>query len=105
MAGCGADAARTNAPDGRAISALRQRQQAIRSHRDPGAVLLVADGCQGGAIESVVDFAAPVTARWLDPTNGSYTNIGAFSNSGTQNFSPSGKNAGGDPDWVLVLTA
>jgi hypothetical protein len=50
-------------------------------------------------------FAAPVTARWLDPTNGSYTNIGAFSNTGTHNFSPPGKNAGGDPDWVLVLTA
>ena len=50
-------------------------------------------------------FAASVIARWLDPTNGSYTNIGTFSNTGTHNFSASGKNAGGDPDWVLVLTA
>jgi len=50
-------------------------------------------------------FATSVTARWLDPTNGSYTNIGTFSNTGTHNFSPSGNNAGGDPDWVLVLTA
>lgn len=50
-------------------------------------------------------FAAAVTARWLDPTNGSYTNIGTFSNAGAHNFSPSGNNAGGDPDWVLVLTA
>jgi hypothetical protein len=50
-------------------------------------------------------FAAPATARWLDPTNGSYTDIRTFSNSGTHNFSPSGNNAGGDPDWVLVLTA
>jgi Protein of unknown function (DUF4038)/Putative collagen-binding domain of a collagenase len=49
--------------------------------------------------------AASVTARWLDPTNGSYTSIGRFSNSGTHHFSPSGNNAGGDPDWVLVLTA
>jgi hypothetical protein len=48
-------------------------------------------------------FAPPVTARWLDPTNGSYTNVGMFSNIGTYNFSPSGDNAGGDPDWVLVL--
>jgi hypothetical protein len=48
-------------------------------------------------------FAASVTARWLDPTNGSYTNIGTFLNSGTHNFSPPGNNAGGDPDWVLVL--
>ena len=50
-------------------------------------------------------FAASVTARWLDPTNGSYTNIGTFSNAGIHNFSPLGNNAGGDPDWVLVLTA
>jgi hypothetical protein len=50
-------------------------------------------------------FAASVTARWLDPTNGSYTNIGTSSNTGTANFSPSGNNAGGDADWVLVLTA
>ena len=28
-------------------------------------------------------FAASVTARWLDPTNGSYTDIDTFSNAGT----------------------
>ena len=49
-------------------------------------------------------FAASVTARWLDPANGSYTNIGTFSNTGTRDFSPPGDNAGGDADWVLVLT-
>jgi hypothetical protein len=49
-------------------------------------------------------FAASVTARWLDPTNGSYTDIGAFSNTGTHNFSPPGDNAGRDLDWVLVLS-
>jgi Protein of unknown function (DUF4038)/Putative collagen-binding domain of a collagenase len=50
-------------------------------------------------------FAALVTARWLDPTNGSYAKIGTFSNTGTRDFSPAGENAGGDPDWVLVLTS
>ena len=50
-------------------------------------------------------FARSVTARWLDPTNGSYTNIGTFSNTDIRNFSPPGDNAGGDPDWVLVLTS
>ena len=50
-------------------------------------------------------FAASVTARWLDPTNGSYTNIGTFLNTGTLDFSPPGNNPGGDPDWVLLLTA
>lgn len=47
-------------------------------------------------------------ARWFDPTNGAYTPISTFSNTGTMNFtvpgSP-GSNAAGDPDWVLVLTA
>ena len=50
-------------------------------------------------------FAASVTARWLDPTNGSYTNVGTYPNIGTHNLSPPCNNAGGDPDWVLVLTA
>jgi Protein of unknown function (DUF4038)/Putative collagen-binding domain of a collagenase len=48
-------------------------------------------------------FAASVTGRWLDPTNGSYTNMGTFSNTGIRNFSLPGDNAGGDPDWVLML--
>jgi hypothetical protein len=51
------------------------------------------------------NFRASVTARWLDPTNGSYANIGTFLNGGTHSFSPPGNNAGGDPDWVLVLAA
>ena len=48
-----------------------------------------------------------VTARWYDPTNGSYTTVAGspFSNTGTRQFVPSVNNAGGDGDWVLVLTA
>lgn len=43
------------------------------------------------------------TARWFDPTNASFTAIGSFANTGTQNFTPPGNNHDGDGDWVLVV--
>jgi hypothetical protein len=57
----------------------------------------------GALTVAMSTFAKSVAARWLDPTNGSYTDVGTFSNAGAHNFSPPGVNAGGDPDWVLVL--
>jgi Protein of unknown function (DUF4038)/Putative collagen-binding domain of a collagenase len=47
----------------------------------------------------------PVTARWYDPTAGTFTNISGspFANAGSHNFTTPGNNAGGDGDWVLVL--
>ena len=49
--------------------------------------------------------SGPVTARWYDPSNGSYTSIDGspLSNTGTQDFTPPGNNSDGDGDWVLVL--
>ncbi len=47
--------------------------------------------------------AGPVTARWFDPTNASFTDIGNFANSGTRKFNPPGHNHDGDEDWVLLL--
>jgi hypothetical protein len=51
--------------------------------------------------------SGPVTARWFDPSNGSYAAIGnsPFPNSGTMYFTPPGPNSAGDSDWVLVLEA
>jgi hypothetical protein len=46
-----------------------------------------------------------VTAKWVDPTTGGARTIGTFSNTGTRDFTPRGKNAQGDPDWVLLFTA
>ena len=43
-------------------------------------------------------------AYWFDPTNGTYTFVGSFANTGTHTFAAQGNNAGGDPDWVLLLT-
>jgi hypothetical protein len=46
-----------------------------------------------------------VTARWFDPSNAGFTDIGSFPNSGTQDFTPPGNNGDGDSDWVLLLEA
>jgi hypothetical protein len=46
-----------------------------------------------------------VTARWFDPTNGTYTSIGSFANTGTHNFVTIGNNNAGSVDWILRLDA
>ena len=49
----------------------------------------------------------PATARWYDPTANAYQTIvgSPFQNTGSQNFTTPGSNAGGDYDWVLVVTS
>ena len=51
--------------------------------------------------------AGPTTARWYDPTSGEYVAAGdsPLTNLGKKEFTPPGKNAAGDSDWVLVLEA
>ena len=55
---------------------------------------------------NMAKFAGPVTAQWFNPTNGTYSKISGspFANTGRHNFSPSGNNSAGDPDFVLLLT-
>jgi hypothetical protein len=52
-------------------------------------------------------FQAPMTARWFDPTNGTYAGAaeGLLPNTGTRQFTPHPTNSQGDGDWVLLLTA
>lgn len=45
------------------------------------------------------------TARWFDPTNATFTDVGSFPNTGSQTFAPPGNNSTGDGDWVLLLEA
>jgi hypothetical protein len=50
--------------------------------------------------------AASATARWYDPTTGTFTTVGGspFVNSGTRTFTPPSSNhADGFSDWALVL--
>jgi hypothetical protein len=46
----------------------------------------------------------PVTARWFDPTDGTSQDIqGPPLKTAPREFSPRGKNAAGDGDWLLLL--
>jgi hypothetical protein len=49
--------------------------------------------------------SASATARWYDPSRGTYTEIDGspLANKDTHKFRPPGKNGDGDDDWVLVL--
>jgi hypothetical protein len=51
-------------------------------------------------------FSGAVTARWYDPSAGTYQTIAGspFANTATHKFAMPGNNSDGDPDWVLVLT-
>jgi hypothetical protein len=44
-----------------------------------------------------------VRARWYDCSNGQYSAIGNYANSGTQVITHPGNNAGGNSDWLMVL--
>jgi hypothetical protein len=46
-----------------------------------------------------------VAATWYDPTNGSFQAVkgSPFKATGSYTFSPAGKNAERDTDWVLLL--
>jgi Protein of unknown function (DUF4038) len=67
-------------------------------------------GCtgSGGATVAMASFSTP-TARWYDPTNGTFTTICSPSatacSQASQIFAPSGMNSAGDPDWVLVINS
>jgi len=52
-------------------------------------------------------FSGAVTARWFDPSRGTFQAISGspFPNSGSRSFSTPGTNGDGDSDWVLVLEA
>jgi hypothetical protein len=52
-------------------------------------------------------FVGPVSARWYNPTMGSYSTVAGspFANSGSQNLSTPGNNGSSTNDWLLVMTA
>ena len=61
----------------------------------------------GGTIAvDMARLAKGVQARWYDPTSGTYRPVpGTFASTGKVRWKSPGKNADGDADWVLVLTA
>jgi hypothetical protein len=63
----------------------------------------------GGLTVAMNQVGANPTARWYDPTAGTFTTIcspsGTPCSGSSQTFTPAGVNGAGDPDWVLVVSA
>jgi len=63
----------------------------------------------GGQVLSLdpARLGGPAAARWFDPTSGELkaTEAAPAAKTGLMEFTPPGKNAAGDSDWVLVLDA
>jgi hypothetical protein len=61
----------------------------------------------GSIVVRMARLGGHIQARWYDPADGTYSSVAGspFPNTGSVHFTAPGKNADGDPDWVLVLTA
>jgi hypothetical protein len=79
----------------------------VAAAADPDGTLMVAyipPDHNGSITVDMGVMSGPSQARWFDPTNGSYTNIGTtLPNSGGRVFTPPGKNRVGERDWVLRI--
>ena len=68
----------------------------------------LAFAAKGQALSAdLAKLSAAATARWFDPTSGELKTIegSPFPNTGPREFTPPGKNAADESDWVLVLEA
>jgi hypothetical protein len=54
-------------------------------------------------VDLAIFAADAVHVRWYDPTTGHYTKVGDFTTTGPLVVAHPGKNASGQPDWVLVV--
>jgi hypothetical protein len=52
---------------------------------------------------NLAKMSGAVAAKWFDPTNGRYTTIGMFANTGTHQFTSPPAHSDGFDDWVLLL--
>lgn len=73
---------------------------------DTFAIIYSPNGASRTLTVDMTEFSGTVTARWLDPGDGTLTADAAspLANTGSHNFvTPSGVNSDGSNDWVLVL--
>jgi hypothetical protein len=71
-----------------------------------GSTALIYLPANGSVTVDMSKMRGTTTAQWVDPTTGGLTLISSsLSNTGTHTFTSSTNNAGGDPDWAVVLTA
>jgi hypothetical protein len=83
-----------------------ERNQYVTAARTLDGRLFMAYIPGGGKIAvDVTKLANNMTARWYDPTSGTYRAASAepLVNNKTDEFRPPGANSSGDSDWVLVL--
>jgi len=74
----------------------------------PNGTLAISYLPAGGTIRvDMTRLAGPVRARWYDPTRGVYSAVSGspFPSSKAVDLASPGRNADGDPDWLLVLTS
>jgi hypothetical protein len=102
----------TLAPETTAITANKgstgnQTWVASAVSSDRGLFVAYMPPSHGGSITVDMSVMRSVTtARWWDPTNGSYsTPTTGLPNSGGRTFTRPGNNSAGQGDWMLVLTA
>ena len=81
----------------------------VTAAADPDGSLMVAyipPDHSGSITVDMGVMGGPSQARWFDPTNASYINIGTgLPNTGTRVFTPPGTNSVGESDWVLRIDA
>lgn len=88
------------------MSLIRSPKTAVAAAAAPdGSIALYYLLTQKPITVNMASFCAPVYASWFDPASGVQTPIAetAFLNKGRTKFTPPGKNADGDNDWVLIL--
>jgi len=78
----------------------------VTAARTPDGTLVMAYLPSSRTIKvDMTQLAGPATARWYDPSRGTYAEIkgSPLPNTGKRDFTPPGNNGDGDGDWVLVL--
>jgi hypothetical protein len=82
------------------IDEVAAARTADRSH---AAIYIPPDGASKISVD-LNELSGPVTATWQDPTADKAVAAGSGL-TGSHDFTTPGHNAGGDSDWVLVLSA
>src|SRR5579863_3579356 len=84
---------------------VSESDYATAARRPDGSVVVVYVPIERTLTVNMASLQGPATARWFDPTSGSYQDVsgGPVANSGSKQFTPPGKNHAGDGDWVLLL--
>ena len=88
-------------------SGISQNDYATAAATPDGKLALVYVPTSRTITVDLTTFSGAVTARWYDPTTGTYQSIAGspFPNSASQLFSTPGFHADGAGDWILILEA